>query len=238
MQRSFSGLVGMNQPMPLARGAVVLKDVSVGYGGNPVLSKFSVDIAPGEFVYVVGSSGAGKSTLLKMLHGSLRPQSGTVMVDGLPVHKMHRWQTGTIRRRVGCVFQAYELLGHLTALENVLLPLQLAHPRIRNPRGYAMDALELVGLRDKMNELPGRLSGGQQQRVAVARGIAHQPRILLADEPTGNIDSPTSAEIMELFDELNSMGSTVIMATHDEWVLTRFPAPTIRLEPLAMSQAS
>jgi ABC-type ATPase involved in cell division len=161
-----------------------------------------------------------------------------VIVDGLALHRMRSWQTSEIRRRVGCVFQDYELLPHLTALENVLLPLQLAHPRIRHPRNYAMDALELVGLGEKVDELPGRLSGGEQQRVAVARAIAHQPRVLLADEPTGNLDSPTSAEIMELFAELNTMGSTVIMATHDEWVLSSFPAPTLSIEPLPMRKAS
>lgn len=210
----------------------------MGYGDNTVFWHFSVDVEPGQFVYVVGPSGAGKSTFLKLLHGSLRPQAGTVMVDGIPVHSLRSWQTGMIRRRVGCIFQSYELLPHLTAIENVVLPLQLAHPRIRDPRAYAMDALELVGLGDKVDELPGRLSGGQQQRVAVARAIAHQPRILLADEPTGNVDSPTSGGIMELFAELNGMGSTVIMATHDEFVLARYPAPTIRLEPLPMRVAS
>jgi len=229
---------GIGKPVTEGRGAVSLQDVTVGYGGNLVFSHFSVDVDPGQFVYIVGPSGSGKTTLLTLLQGSLRPHSGKVMVDGIPVHSLRRWQTGVIRRRVGCVFQSYELLGHLTALENVVLPLQLAHPRIRNPRAYAMDALELVGLGDKIDELPGRLSGGQQQRVAVARAIAHQPRILLADEPTGNVDSPTSGGIMELFAELNGMGSTVIMATHDEWVLARYPAPTIRLEPVPMRVAS
>jgi ABC-type ATPase involved in cell division len=101
-----------------------------------------------------------------------------------------------------------------------------------------MDALELVGLQEKVDELPGRLSGGEQQRVAIARAIAHQPRVLLADEPTGNLDSPTSAEIMDLFSQLNGMGSTVIMATHDEWVLASFPAPTLSIETMPLRQAS
>lgn len=241
MPEFISRMSGLRSPDGLAdagRGAVSLRDVTVGYGDNTVFWHFSVDVEPGQFVYVVGPSGAGKSTFLKLLHGSLRPQAGTVMVDGIPVHALRSWQTGMIRRRVGCIFQSYELLPHLTAIENVVLPLQLAHPRIRDPRAYAMDALELVGLGDKVDELPGRLSGGQQQRVAVARAIAHQPRILLADEPTGNVDSPTSGGIMELFAELNGMGSTVIMATHDEFVLGRYPAPTIRLESLPMRVAS
>ena len=227
-------------PSSRAGGAVVLRDVTVGYPNNPVFTGLSFDIAPGQFVYIVGPSGSGKSTLLKLLHGSLRPDHGVVVVDGLPLHQMRSWQTAEVRRRVGCVFQNFELLPHLTALENVLLPLQLAHPRIRRSREYAREALEVVGLSDKMDELPGRLSGGQQQRVAIARAIAHQPRVLLADEPTGNVDSPTSAEIMELFADLNGMGSTVIMATHDEWVLASFPAPTLSIElpPPAVRKAS
>jgi cell division transport system ATP-binding protein len=227
----------MSEAPPRAGGAVVLRDVTVGYGNITVFADLSVEIEPGRFVYIVGPSGSGKSTLLKLLHGSLRPDSGTVFVDGLPLHAMRPWQTGQVRRRVGCIFQDYELLPHISALQNVLLPLQLAHPRVRHPRDYAIEALELVGLEEEMDELPSRLSGGQQQRVAIARAIAHQPRILLADEPTGNVDSPTSAEIMKLFAELNGMGSTVIMATHDEWVLATFPHPTLVLETAAMVQA-
>ena len=211
-------------------GSVQLRGVTAGYASSLVFSGLNFNVEPGEFVYVVGPSGAGKSTLLKLLYGVLRPKSGSVVVDGMAVHHLASWQTSAIRRRVGCVFQDYELLPHLTALENVVLPLQLAHPRMRNPRGYAYDALELVGLKDKLNALPGRLSGGQQQRVAIARAVAHQPRVLLADEPTGNVDSQVSAEIMELFGQLNEeLGSTVVMATHDELVLSRFPARIIRV---------
>ena len=214
-----------------APGSIQLRNVTAGYGGAPVFSRFDLHIDPGEFVYLVGPSGSGKSTLLKVLYGTVRPEAGWVLVDGVAVHRLQAWQTDTIRRRVGCVFQAYELLGHLTALENVLLPLQLAHPRMRHARNLATEALELVGLKDKLSELPGTLSGGQQQRVAVARAIAHQPRILLADEPTGNVDKNASAEIMELFGQLNEqMGSSVVMATHDEWVLDRYPARAINLQ--------
>jgi cell division transport system ATP-binding protein len=202
------------------------------------LSGLDLDVRAGEFVYLVGPSGSGKSTLLKVLHGTLRPNEGSVVVDGIMVNRLQPWQTAMIRRRVGCVFQSYELLPHLTALENVLLPLQLAHPRLPDPFGYAADALELVGLKEKMNELPGTLSGGQQQRVAVARAIAHQPRVLLADEPTGNVDSHNSGEIMELFWQLNELGGTVVMATHDEFVLSRFPARAIPLQPDLLGVAS
>ncbi len=214
-----------------APGSIQLRNVTAGYGGSPVFSRFDLHINPGEFVYLVGPSGSGKSTLLKVLFGTVRAETGWVVVDGIAVHRLQDWQTDTIRRRVGCVFQTYELLPHLTALQNVLLPLQLAHPRMRHARSCATEALELVGLRDKLRDLPGTLSGGQQQRVAVARAIAHQPRVLLADEPTGNVDKDASAEIMELFGQLNeNLGSTVVMATHDEYVLSRYPARAIRLQ--------
>jgi cell division transport system ATP-binding protein len=221
-----------------APGSIQLRNVTAGYGGSPVFVGFNLHINPGEFTYLVGPSGAGKSTLLRILYGTVRPETGWVLVDGIAVHRLQNWQTDIIRRKVGCIFQAYELLPHLTSLENVLLPLQLAHPRMRNSRSFALEALELVGLKDKLHELPGTLSGGQQQRVAVARAIAHQPRILLADEPTGNVDSQASGEIMELFGQLNEMmGSTVVMATHDEFVLHRYPARAIRLghEPLGVA---
>jgi cell division transport system ATP-binding protein len=213
-----------------APGSIQLRNVTAGYGQTPVFSGFNLHINPGEFVYLVGPSGSGKSTLLRILYGTVRAQEGWVTVDGIAVHRLQDWQTDTIRRRVGCIFQTYELLPHLTSLENVLLPLQLAHPRMRHARNYAVEALELVGLREKLHEMPGTLSGGQQQRVAVARAIAHQPRVLLADEPTGNVDKDASGDIMELFGQLNEqMGSTVVMATHDEFVLSRYPARAVRL---------
>jgi ABC-type ATPase involved in cell division len=212
-----------------APGSIRLSGVGAGYGGPPVLENLDLDVGPGEFLYVIGPSGSGKTTLLKLLHGTLKPDKGSIVVDGLPVHRLQRRQTGRVRRQVGHVFQTYELLPYLTALENVLLPLQLTHPRLRNPTGYAVDALELVGLRERLKRRPDSLSVGEQQRVAVARAIAPQPRILLADEPTGNLDSQSTAEIVELFRQLNGMGSTIVMATHDEFVLSRYPARAVRL---------
>src|SRR5215472_13851880 len=141
-----------------APGSIQLRNVTAGYGGAPVLSAFDLHINPGEFVYVVGPSGAGKTTLLNVLFGVVRPETGWVLVDGMALHRLQRWQTDTIRRRVGCVFQTYELLAHLTALENVLLPLQLAHPRTRHARQLATEALELVGLAGKLHSLPTAIS--------------------------------------------------------------------------------
>jgi cell division transport system ATP-binding protein len=222
-----------------APGSIQLRNVTAGYGETPVFSRFDLHIEPGEFVYLVGPSGSGKSTLLKILFGTIQPLEGWINVDGIAVHRLQHWQTDTIRRRVGCVFQNYELLNHLTALENVLLPLQLAHPRTRHARQLATEALELVGLAGKLHAMPLTLSGGQQQRVAVARAIAHQPRVLLADEPTGNVDKDASAGIMELFGQLNeNLGSTIVMATHDEYVLSRYPARAVRLQTPVLEVAS
>jgi cell division transport system ATP-binding protein len=218
-------------PVAPAPGSIQLMDITAGYGTRPVFSRLDLQVNPGEFVYVVGPSGAGKTTLLRLVFGTLRPQQGHVMVDGLAVHRLRRRQLARVRRQVGHVFQTYELLPYLTALENVLLPLQLAHPKIRNPKAYALDAMEMVGLEDRLGQRPAELSVGEQQRAAVARAIAPQPRILLADEPTGNLDSHNSADIVELFKELNQMGSTVVMATHDEVVLSRYPARAVRLHP-------
>jgi ABC-type ATPase involved in cell division len=214
-----------------APGSIHLAEVTAGYGGPPVFKGLDLAVDPGEFVYVVGPSGSGKSTLLKLMHGTVRPQRGAVFVDGVAVNSLRRGQLSKIRRQVGHVFQTYELMPYLSALENVLLPLQLGHPTLRNATSYAVDALELVGLGDKLDQRPGTLSMGEQQRVAVARAIAAQPRVLLADEPTGNLDSGSSAEIVELFRQLNGMGSTIVMATHDEVMLSRYPARAVRLRP-------
>ena len=219
-------------------GSIQLHHVTAGYGKEPVFSRFNLSVRPGEFMYILGPSGSRKSTLFKIVYGALRPERGLVFVDGIAVHRLPSRHTARIRRRVSCVFQTYELLPHLSALENVLLPLRLAHPGIRDPKAVALDALELVGLQDKLHELPGNLSGGQQQRVAVARAVAHQPRILLADEPTGNVDSNGSAEIVELFMQLNQLGSTVVMATHDQLLLSWYPAPVIQLRPALFEMAS
>ena len=214
-----------------APGSIHLSEVTAGYGGPSVFKGLDLDVDPGEFVYVVGPSGAGKSTLLRLMHGTLKPSSGTVFVDGVALNGLRRKGLLKIRRQVGHVFQSYELMPYLSALDNVVLPLKLGHPRIRDPRAFALDALELVGLGDKLKQRPNTLSMGEQQRVAVARAVAAQPRILLADEPTGNLDSGSSAEIVELFRQLNGMGSTVVMATHDEVMLSRYPARALRLRP-------
>jgi cell division transport system ATP-binding protein len=214
-------------------GEVRLTEVSVGYGDEAVLQNVTLEIDRGEFVCVEGPSGVGKTTLLNLLYGSLRPWSGRAQVDGVDLGKLRSRHVSRFRRKLGCVFQSYELLPHLTALENVLLPLQLAHLRVNRPKERALDALEVVGLSDKAASMPAELSGGQQQRVAIARGIAHEPRILLADEPTGNLDTESTDDVMSAFEAYHEQGGTVVLATHDERLRDRHARKIVRIVPRA-----
>jgi len=213
------------------RGEIRLAGVATGYGGEPVLEHVSIDIPRGDFLCVEGPSGSGKTTLLRLLYGTLRPFRGLALVDGVDLAGLRKRHLGRFRRRIGCVFQSYELLSHLTALENVALPLQLAHVDVIRPRERAADALEWVGLGDKAAAMPAELSGGQQQRVAIARAIAHEPRILLADEPTGNLDGGASDDVMAAFEAFHRRGGTVVMATHDERLRRRHARRILRILP-------
>ncbi len=217
----------------VGRGEVRLTGVSVGYGEQPVLQGMSLEVDRGDFLCVEGPSGAGKTTLLRLLYGSLLPMTGVAVVDGVDLGQLRPRHMSRFRRRLGCVFQSYELLPHLTALENVLLPLQLAQIAIDVPGDRAAEALEMVGLDDKAESLPHELSGGQQQRVAIARAIAHEPAILLADEPTGNLDPVATAEVMRAFEVFHEQGGTVIMATHDESLRDRYARRVVRIAPRA-----
>ncbi len=215
------------------RGEILLTDVTVGYGGETVLEDVSLEVGRGDFLCVEGPSGAGKTTLLRLLYGSLLPRSGLAVVDGVDLGQLRPRHVSRFRRRLGCVFQSYELLPHLTARENVLLPLQLAQMAIDQPEERADDALEMVGLTEKGHSLPPELSGGQQQRVAIARAIAHEPAILLADEPTGNLDPVATAEVMRAFRAFHEAGGTVIVATHDEALRDRYAERVVRITPRA-----
>ncbi len=178
----------------------------------------SLDIFPGEFVAVMGSSGSGKSTLMNTLGCLDRPSKGRYLLDGTDVSQLGRDELADIRNeKIGFVFQGFNLLARTSALENVELPMLYAHKRIpgHQQRERAMKALEIVGLAQRFDHHPNQLSGGQQQRVAIARGLVNQPALLLADEPTGNLDSQTSIEIMGVFQKLNEQGITIVMVTHE-----------------------
>lgn len=222
-------------PAPPPCPAIVLRDVAKTYpsaaGGFTALDGLTLSVNQGAFVAVVGPSGSGKSTLLALLTGIDRPTRGEVLVGGTAIHALSeralsRWRG----RSVGIVFQFFQLLPTLTAAENVMLPMDFCGTwPARERRGRALALLERLGVADQAEKLPATLSGGQQQRVAVARALANEPELLLADEPTGNLDSRSSEALLELFAGLVADGRTLVMVTHESAV-TRFASRTVRLE--------
>ncbi len=191
----------------------------------------SLDILPGEFVAIMGSSGSGKSTLMNLIGCLDRPTNGNYSLDGIDVSTLDRDQRAKIRNdKIGFVFQGFNLLSRTTALENVEMPMLYNHQRVSSAeqKDRAWRALELVGLGDRADHKPNQLSGGQQQRVAIARALVNQPSLLLADEPTGNLDSQTSIEIMGVFQKLNETGITIVMVTH-ELDIARYTKRTVIL---------
>jgi cell division transport system ATP-binding protein len=179
------------------------------------LSGISVKISKGEFVFLTGVSGAGKSTLLKLLYGALRPTRGQVVVDGVNVTKLPVSQIPYLRRKVGVVFQDFKLLPNRTVLENVALTLEVLGWSKKDISKRVYHLLKQVGLEHKINSTPLRLSGGEQQRVAMARALVNEPKIILADEPTGNLDEASKDQVLAILREANIRGSTVVVATHD-----------------------
>jgi len=197
--------------------------------GRIALGGVTLSVARGEFVFIVGESGAGKSTLLSLLYGALRPASGSLTVAGCDMRQAKERALREVRRQCGVIFQDHRLLFRRTVFENVALPLQVQ--RFPKPRMVARveTALEFVGLSDLIWSYPDTLSGGEQQRVAIARAMARQPKLILADEPTGNLDRETALQVTRYLIELQRKGSTVIMATHDLQLLQAFPSRVITL---------
>ena len=206
-----------------------LMDIQKSYdvGGNlvPVLKGLDLSVNPGEFVAITGPSGNGKSTLLNMITGIDRPTQGEVIVNGSPVHKMSENQLATWRgENVGIIFQFFQLLPSLSLQQNVIMPMEFAGKYGRKERRErAMQLLEMVELSDQAHKLPGMVSGGQQQRAAIARALANDPPLLIADEPTGNLDSQTAETIFELFEKLVEQGKSMLMVTHDANLAQRIP---------------
>jgi cell division transport system ATP-binding protein len=197
-----------------------LDHVTKRYKSNIVaLRDVSVDIAKGEFVFLVGASGSGKSTFIKLLLRDESPDSGEVFVAGKRLNGMRSWRVPALRRELGCVFQDFKLLDNKTVFDNVAFALEvIGRPRQVIDRTVP-EVLGLVGLGHKLDAYPGELSGGEQQRVSIARAFVNRPRILLCDEPTGNLDPTTSVGIMKLLDRINRTGTTVLMATHDHHIV-------------------
>ncbi|WP_293999507.1 cell division ATP-binding protein FtsE [uncultured Megasphaera sp.] len=196
---------------------IYFKNVSKVYdNGSVALDHANVHIKKGEFVFVVGASGAGKSTFIKLLDHEELPTEGSVIVNGIEVNKLKKNRVPYLRRRMGIVFQDFRLLPNKTAEENVAFAMEVIEAPRRLIKERVRNVLDLVGLVGKADALPSNLSGGEQQRVAIARAIVNRPLLLIADEPTGNLDPETSKGIMDIFTKVNHMGTTVVMVTHDQ----------------------
>jgi cell division transport system ATP-binding protein len=196
---------------------------------SAALNDISLRITKGEFVYITGPSGAGKSTLLKLLFCAERPSRGQILINGQNVTRMRLSQIPYLRRKLGVVFQDFKLLNNRTVLENVSFPLEIQGKKRYEISKRVYQTLKLVGLEKHLQKHPLELSGGEQQRVAIARALIMDPLILMADEPTGNLDAKVTEEIMELFKGANARGTTVIMATHNQEVIRRYPRRVIML---------
>ena len=210
---------------------IKFENVSKVYKGDVVaLRDASADIQKGEFVFLVGPSGSGKSTFIRLLNKEEVPDSGRIWVAGKDTGQLNKWKVPYLRRNIGCIFQDFKLLPNKTVYENVAFALEV----IGRPRHVVSSQvpaiLELVGLAKKTDNLPGELSGGEQQRVSIARAFVNRPLILLADEPTGNLDPTTSVGIMRLLDRINRTGTTVVMATHDRGIVDTMRRRVIELD--------
>ncbi|MBI4184864.1 MAG: cell division ATP-binding protein FtsE [Proteobacteria bacterium] len=209
---------------------VRFENVGMRYGlGSEVLHDVSFHLAPGSFHFLVGNSGAGKSSLLRLMYLGHRPSRGLISILGQDVTALPRSKLPPLRRRIGVVFQDFRLLDHLSVLDNVGLPLRvMGYPRDKI-RTHAGELLKWVGLGERMHAPPSTLSGGEKQRVAIARAVITKPSLLLADEPTGNIDDRMGMRLMRLLQELNKMAVTVVVATHNEGLVARFEYPRLRV---------
>ncbi|WP_225048834.1 cell division ATP-binding protein FtsE [Lacticaseibacillus kribbianus] len=203
---------------------IQLKNVMKQYDNGVIAIKgLSLTVDAGEFVYLIGSSGAGKSTFIKMLYHELTPSSGTITVGEYDFAKMGARDVPMFRRKLGVVFQDFKLLPRLTVYENVAYAMQVIETPDADIKPRVLHVLKLVGLEQKLRRFPNELSGGEQQRVAIARAIVNDPQVVIADEPTGNLDPDTSEGIMEILERVNEAGTTVIMATHNREIVNGHP---------------
>ena len=198
--------------------------------GTTAVADLSVSIDKGEFVFVIGPSGSGKSTLIKMLYREEKPDKGSIMIGGIDVAKLKNRKVYILRRKIGVVFQDFKLLQKLTVFENVAFVLELFGYDKTEIQKRVLEVLDLVGLKNKVRQYPDQLSGGEQQRVVIARAIANNPKLLICDEPTGNLDPDTSMEIMKVLENINNLGTTIIMATHDRDIVNRMGKRVIVIE--------
>lgn len=210
---------------------IEFKKVTVVYDKDIVgLDNVSFKINDGEFVFLVGKTGAGKSSAIKLLTGEIKPTSGDVIIDGIVVNALKRSKIPYLRRAQGVVFQDFRLLPNKTVCENVAFAMEIIGKSKKEIKRKVPKILELVGLGERANNYPNEISGGEQQRVSIARALVNSPSLIIADEPTGNLDVETSGEVMNLFDKINKMGTTIVMVTHSEKIVNDMQKRVIQLD--------
>ncbi|WP_102692905.1 cell division ATP-binding protein FtsE [Rummeliibacillus pycnus] len=210
---------------------IEMKNVYKKYpNGIVAINGLNIKIKQGEFVYIVGPSGAGKSTFIKMMYREEKATSGEIFVNGMNLSTLKNKEVPYLRRQIGVVFQDFKLLPRLNVYENVAFALEVIEENPSKIRKRVMDVLDLVGLKKKARMFPDELSGGEQQRVSIARSIVNIPKVVIADEPTGNLDPDTSWDIMNLFEEINARGTTIIMATHNREIVNNMRRRVIAIE--------
>ncbi|MGM0545171.1 MAG: cell division ATP-binding protein FtsE [Bacteroidota bacterium] len=212
------------------QSVIEFSNVSVSYNHQPVLDNINFSLENGEFAYLIGQTGAGKSSFLRLIYRDLLPNNGQVRVADMDVTSLPDKKVPYLRRRLGIVFQDFQLLPDRTVYENVAFSMQVTGESKSYMKQRVLEVLGMVGLSHKRKNMPGDLSGGEKQRVVIARALANEPRILLADEPTGNLDPGASAEIMDLLKQINNRGMAVLMVTHDYDTVKQYPYRTLKLE--------
>ncbi len=215
---------------------IKFEHVGLRYGIGPeVLSDVNFSLESGSFHFLCGPSGAGKTSLMSLLYLGRQPTRGLISMFGQNIGSLSREELMPIRQKIGVIFQDFRLLNHLSAFDNVALPMRIMGQQEQDIKTHVRELLEWVGLGDCMHRLPKTLSGGQQQRIAIARAVIIQPKLLLADEPTGNLDDEIGAKLMNLFEQLNKMGTTVLIATHSHAILESFKYPRLTLDKGGLS---
>lgn len=221
----------MLQPKTSSAGIIEMQNVGIRYGQGPeILSDIKLSLKKGSFHFLTGKSGAGKTSLLSMMYLAQKPSRGTVNVFGTNINFTNRDNLAMLRRKIGVVFQDFRLLDHLSAFDNVALPLRVCGMDEREVRKRVSELLSWVELDRHMLDTTATLSGGEKQRIAIARAVINRPELLLADEPTGNVDNDIAPKLMKLFVELNKLGTTVVIATHSEKLINDFAYPRLHLQ--------
>jgi cell division transport system ATP-binding protein len=217
---------------------IEFRNVTVDFGGRTVLDDVDFSLSNGEFCYLIGTTGTGKSSLLKLIYRDLLPNYGDVLVTGQHVPRLNEQQVPLLRRRLGIVFQDFQLLPDRSVYENVAFALEVTGNRRSFIKQRVLECLTMVGLAHKEQNMPGDLSGGEQQRVVIARALANEPRIMLADEPTGNLDPAAAANILSLLQQINNRGMAILMVTHNYDIVKEYPQRTVRLEEGKLKEVS